>query len=109
MRKKIMLVISTAIFSFAAPSYAMTLSITPATQDFSVGDPGLGDQLDLSGGGLNNPQASPSVGNVNLLEVSLFDTAGGQLSAETLSSPTPTRATHLRSTAERTTDPVQVL
>jgi hypothetical protein len=88
MRKQVLLVISTAILFFAAPSYAMTLSITAVTQDVSVDAPGLGDQLDLSGYGLNNPEASPSDGNVNLIEVSLLDTDGAQLSAVSMSAPT---------------------
>ncbi|MCG3201216.1 MAG: hypothetical protein NFCOHLIN_01082 [Gammaproteobacteria bacterium] len=41
----------------------------------SFGDPVLGDQLDLSLLGLNNPTATPGPGNINLIEVSFDDEA----------------------------------
>jgi hypothetical protein len=92
-------------FLFAAPSHAnVFLNITPDTQSLSAGlgsgtalgaydlnigfdsallsfskvtfgDPTLGDQLDLSHSDLNAPTATPSQGNVNLIEFSLDDPA----------------------------------
>ncbi len=62
---------------------ASIISFTGAT----FGDPGIGDQLDLSGFGLNPSGIAPSPGSVNLFEVSLdfpFDLDDFQAPAFTL-------------------------
>ena len=119
MCKAILSIISAALIALTAPAYAITLSITPATQTVDIGDslsvavrvagldagtapslggydidvgfdsarlnftsaqfgdpnPLLGDQLDLAGFGLNNPTASATSGNVNLIEADLLDSS----------------------------------
>jgi hypothetical protein len=62
----------------ALGAYDLNIGFDSALLSFSqviFGDQTLGDQLDLSHLGLNAPTATPSLGNVNLIEFSLDDPA----------------------------------
>jgi hypothetical protein len=62
----------------ALGAYVLDIGFDSALLNFSqatFGDPVLGDQLDLLKTGSNAPSATPSLGNIKLIEFSLDDSA----------------------------------